>query len=326
MRGVSVIMCCYNSEARLQETLTHLARQNVPQDIFWEILVVDNASTDYTGSLAQEIWRQLMPASSILRIIQELRPGQQFARIRGAQEARYEILVFCDDDNWLDPHYISQSEKTMWQNVRIAAAGGQNLPETNAENYPVWFESYRDKYALGIPASRSGYATQRGFVLGAGMVTRRSLFLEMYQEKYPSLLKGRKGESLSTGDDFEYCKRLLLRGWQLYYEENLKLTHFIPKERLTIEYRDNLMKGIEEAGFVLNEYDLAIRVHNRYKYKDRLRLLLLTPLRIIGVRMGLIDRILIDEELTLYYLSPFDSDKNPVRKKIKDFIYRRSFK
>jgi glycosyltransferase involved in cell wall biosynthesis len=325
MRGVSVIMCCYNSEDRLQETLKHLARQKVPRGISWEIVLVDNASTDHTGNLAQEIWRQLLPASSTLRVIQETRPGQQLARIRGVQEARYEILVFCNDDNWLDPDYISQSEKTMWQNVRIAAAGGQNLPETNAEYYPAWFENYRDKYALGVPASHSGYVTQRGFVLGAGMVTRKSLFLEMYHDKFPSLLKGRKGENLSTGDDFEYCKRLLLRGWQLYYEENLKLVHFIPKERLTIDYRDKLMKGIEVAGLVLHEYDLAIRVHNRYKHKDRLRLLLLTPFRIIGVRMGLVNRVLIDEELTLYYLSPFASNKNPVRKKIKDFIYRRSF-
>jgi hypothetical protein len=160
-------------------------------------------------------------------------------------------------------------------------------------------------------------------VLGAGMLTWKSLFLEMYQERYPSLLKGRKGESLSTGDDFEYCKRLLLRGWRLFYEENMKLKHFIPRDRLTITYRNRLMQGILDAGQVLNEYDLAIRVHNRYKNKNRLRLLLLTPFRILFVRMGMLNRVLIDEELTLYYLCPFNSDKNPVRKKIKDFIYGR---
>jgi hypothetical protein len=103
----------------------------------------------------------------------------------------------------------------------------------------------------------------------------------------------------------------------------MKLKHFIPKERLTIAYRDRLMQGILDAGEVLNEYDLAIRVYNRYKNKNRLRLLMLTPFRILLVRMGMMNRVLIDEELTFYYLWPFNSKKNPVRKKIKDFIYGR---
>jgi hypothetical protein len=117
-----------------------------------------------------------------------------------------------------------------------------------------------------------------------------------------------------------------LRGYRLYYEEKMKLTHFIPGERLSISYRERLMMGILDAGQVLNEYDLAIRVVNRFKYKNRMRLVLLTPFRILLVRLGLMNRVLIDEELTLYYLSPFNANKNPVRRKIKDFIYRRQIR
>lgn len=321
--GVSVIICCFNGTDRLPATLTHLARQNVPGHLSWEILLVDNASTDHTAEVAVHLWRELSPGKEILRIIPEPRPGQLYARISGARLAKYDLLVFCDDDNWLDSNYISACSEILRQNKQTGAAGGQNTPATNADRYPEWFETYKDKYALGVPAGRSGDVSLRGFVLGAGMLTWRSLFLDMYQQKYPSLLKGRKGENLSTGDDFEYCKRLLLRGWQLYYEENLKLIHFIPKERLNISYRDRLMQGVFDAGLILHEYDLAIRVHNRYKGKSRIRLLLLTPFRILFARMGLMNRVLIDEQLTLYYLSPFNSNKNQVRKKIKDFIYGR---
>jgi glycosyltransferase involved in cell wall biosynthesis len=321
--GVSVIICCYNSADRLPETLAHLAKQSVPNGLHWEILVIDNASTDFTAEKALEIWNRLLPGSAILRVLRESKPGQQFARTRGAKEASYDLLIFCDDDNWLDPGYVFFSSQAIRQDERYGAAGGQNEPATDAEHYPDWFETYRDKYALGIPANQSGDVGHRGFVIGAGMLTRRSLFLEMYQDKFPSLLNGRKGKRLSTGDDFEYCKRLLLRGYRLYYEENMKLKHFIPKERLTLTYRDRLMQGIKDAGLVLDEYDLAIRVHNRYKNKNRFRLLLLTPFRILFVRLGMMNRVLIDEQLTLYYLSPFNSNKNPVRKKIKDFIYGR---
>jgi glycosyltransferase involved in cell wall biosynthesis len=323
LQGISVIVCCYNSVVRLPDTLAHLARQNVSGNLKWELLIVDNASTDQTAETARRIWAGLKQKAGILRVLHESKPGQQFARLRGANESSYDLIIFCDDDNWLDPEYLNLASEIMRSNDTIGAAGGFNMPATDAGQYPDWFNSYSDKYALSIPGTQTGDVSGRGFVLGAGMVTRKSLFLNMYPDKYPSLLKGRKGESLSTGDDFEYCKRLLLRGYRLYYSEHMKLTHFIPGERLTIEYRDRLMRGIGDAGLVLNEYDLAIRVVNRFKNKNRFRLLLLTPFRIALVRLGLMNRVLIDEQLTLYYLSPFYANKNPVRKKIKAFIYKR---
>src|SRR6202035_5061082 len=87
--GVSVIICCYNSVDRLPQTLKHLANQNVPDGLSLEILLVDNASTDHTAERALEIWNQLLPGSMILRVIQEPKPGQQFARISGAKAAKY---------------------------------------------------------------------------------------------------------------------------------------------------------------------------------------------------------------------------------------------
>jgi len=320
--GISVIVCCYNSAARLPGTLEHLARQKVPEDLNWEVILVDNASTDDTAAFALTTWEELR-APDVLRILPESKPGQMYARITGARAARYDLLIFCDDDNFLGPDYVFYAEQSMRMNRDIGAAGGQNTPVTDAPEYPDWFETYKDKYALGIPASESADVTHRGFVLGAGMVTRKTLFLEMYADKYPSLLRGRKGENLSTGDDFEYCKRLLLRGHKLYYNQNLHLKHFIPKERLTVPYRERLMRGIHDASPVLVEYDLAIRVYNRFKNKNRLRLLLLTPFRIWFSRTGMMKRVLIDEELTLYYLSPFSSKRNYTRAKIKDFMFER---
>ncbi len=130
----------------------------------------------------------------------------------------------------------------------------------------------------------------------------------------------RDGKKLSTGDDFEYCKRLLLWGYELYYDENLELQHFIPEERLTIEYRERLMQGIAEAGEILKEYDLAIRVYKKNKNKNKWRLLLLSPFRILFSKIGLSKRILVDEQLTFFYLRPFQFNTNSVRSIIKKFV------
>jgi glycosyltransferase involved in cell wall biosynthesis len=321
-KGVSVILCCYNSAERLSATLTHLTQQVTPGDFYWEIILIDNASTDNTAEVALSVWDQVKHNNVDLRIVNETTPGQVFARKRGVSESKYDCIVFCDDDNWLDKNYVYTAYVRMESDPSIGVAGGKNFPVSDIDVYPLWFEEYKDKYATGIPAEKSGDVSHRGFILGAGMVTRKSLFIELNDEKYPSLLNGRNGEKLSTGDDFEYCKRALLRGYKLYYDEGLKLEHFIPAQRLTIAYRDRLMQGIGDAGKVLDEYDLAIHIKKRFEKKNKLRLILLSPIRIFLATLGLAKtRNARDEKLTLYYLNPFSTTSNTTREQIKKFIF-----
>jgi len=318
--GVSVIICCYNSASRLYETLQHLSQQEVPENFLWEIILVNNASTDNTVELATEAWKSFNRNDNIFRIVEEQQPGQMFARKKGVKEAAYEHVIFCDDDNRLDKHYVFYAHETLLKDNNIGAAGGQNLPVTNAEKYPDWWEPYKDKYALGIPARESGDVSHRGFVLGAGLVTRRALFLQAFDDKYPSLLNGRNGESLSTGDDFEYCKRILLWGYRLFYEEKLILEHFIPKERLTVSYRDRLMQGIEEASIILNEYDKAILIQRKHGHKNKLKLRLLAPLRILFAKQGLSSRNAEEEKLKLFYLTSSNTKADSRKTFIKKFL------
>ncbi|MBV8253038.1 MAG: glycosyltransferase [Chitinophaga sp.] len=318
--GVSVIICCYNSSERIGDTLRHLANQQVPPDVPWEILLINNASTDDTILTAMETWAQCAPSNAVFRVITEVQPGQMYARKRGAQEALFEFLLFCDDDNWLHKDYVMHTYRVMQQDDTIGAAGGRNYPVTNADEYPEWFETYKDKYAIGIPANASGDVSHRGFVLGAGLITRKSLFLLINQDTYPSLLNGRNGNSLTTGDDFEYCKRLLLWDFKLYFDKELEMQHFIPRERLTIDYRDRLMAGIEQAGKVLYQYDRAIYLHRKNRRKNRWRLLFMSPFRLIISKTGLSSRKFEDEWLTFYYLAPFQVRGSKAQASIKSFL------
>ena len=57
--GVSFLLCTYNGANRLAETLACLAAQDAPAGIPWEIVFVDNASTDGSAIVAQEFWEGL---------------------------------------------------------------------------------------------------------------------------------------------------------------------------------------------------------------------------------------------------------------------------
>lgn len=318
--GVSVVICCYNSSERIIQTLHHLALQEVPEEIEWEIILVDNNSTDNTAAVALEQWDQLINQAGILRSVNENKQGQMFARIRGAKEAKYECIVFCDDDNWLQKNYIAEAKKALELDPEIGAAGGQNFPVTNAEKFPEWFEEYKTYYATGIPADQSGDITERGYIVGAGMVTHKSLFLKIFSEEYPTLLSGRTASNLSTGDDFEYCKRLLILGYKLYYSSELKLRHFIPPERLTEPYLSCLMEGINQSRQNLSVYDEAIYVIRSFRKKNKIRMLLQTPVRIFLTTLGLSKRNPETEKRKLFYLSPFQMMGSPEEQLIKRFF------
>ena len=98
------------------------------------------------------------------------------------------------------------------------------------------------------------------------MVTRKKLFIDAFLN-YKSLLPGRSGNILTSGDDCEYCMRLLFMGYKLYYDESLQFIHFIPSYRLTEDYISRLGRGFKTSYNVLNKYSLLLYLRSQSKFK-----------------------------------------------------------
>src|SRR5687767_6070519 len=151
--GVSVIICCYNSASRISETLRHLANQNVPSGIHWEVILVDNGSTDNTQEVAQNFW--IVECSSVpLKIVREEKPGLSHARERGITESRYDIIIFCDDDNLLCDTYIQRASYVMASDNRIGIAGGWCEARVQ-ESFDDWVIPFLPALAVGKPNPES---------------------------------------------------------------------------------------------------------------------------------------------------------------------------
>lgn len=260
-KGISIIVCCYNSESRLSKTLEHLAKQEIRNDVPVELILVNNASTDCTRDIAQAEWAKY-DTDFLFRVVVEEKQGIIFARIRGVHESQYEYILFCDDDNWLQSDYLQKAFDLMESNAKIGALGGQSIAVSDID-FPEWFSDFQISWAIGEQANESGDVSKRGWIWGAGLITRRTLLTKVLNNKYPFLNQGRTGSDLTSGDDCEICKRILLSGYILYYDKSLLLYHYIPHERLSWKYKKKLFEGIDLSELVLQKYDLIIQEMNK---------------------------------------------------------------
>ena len=181
--GVSVVVCCHNSAPRLPETLARLAMQRTSAR--WEVIVVDNASTDGTAAVAHAVWTRYGAPVDLL-VVAEPEAGLSNARKAGIRAARHDVLVFADDDNWLEPDYVELARTIMAANPAIGALGGEIHAAFDAPP-PPWFGPAQSYFAVGPQAPHDGdMTTHKLHVAGAGMVLRKSAVERLQQVGFES--------------------------------------------------------------------------------------------------------------------------------------------
>lgn len=255
-KGVSIIICCYNSSSRITATLNHLQKIN-SHGIPWEVILVDNASNDETAVISNKVW-QTNPVTALL-IVKEQKKGLMNARIRGVASSSYDFLSFIDDDNWIEENWIYKVFTILTENPELAACGG-SADAVFEVTPPPWFSEFSISYATGMQQNKSGFVEpQKGYLWGAGLTVRKLAWEELFSSGFSSLLSGRTGKALTAGEDSEICLALVIRGWKLWYEESLKLQHYIPASRLNLDYLIKMYEGFGKAEVILSLYRGLIR-------------------------------------------------------------------
>jgi glycosyltransferase involved in cell wall biosynthesis len=254
-RGVTILICCHNAAERLVPTLRHLLAQQTSGATPWEVLVVDNVSSDGTAEVARSVWPADHPAR--LRVILEPRLGVGYARVRGLAEARYEYISFVDDDNWVNPEWIETVCSIFDQKPEVGVCGSRNEAVFEVEP-PRWFEQYQNNFAVGDWGPVARYTTYAE-IWGAGCSLRRTAWEQLQKAGFSLRLIGRRGKQLTAGEDTEIVAAISLLGWKLLYDPRLRLRHFMPTRRLTWAYLRRLWRGFGKAGVALNWYHYALK-------------------------------------------------------------------
>lgn len=141
---VSVIIPTYNRSGLLKQTVDSFLAQTYPADR-WEMILVDNASTDDTKQVIEEIAAR----EANVKGLTEINRGAHHARNSGALASRGDILYFTDDDMIAEPDLLETIVTGFVEGSRVGSVTGRVLPRWETEP-PVWVLEYCKNALLSL--------------------------------------------------------------------------------------------------------------------------------------------------------------------------------
>ncbi len=227
---VTIGICTWNKAGLLDRVLTGMGALAIPSGLEWEVLVVNNNSTDQTDAVISR-HRGRLP----IRRLFEPTPGKSNALNRAIQAVRGELILWTDDDVLVDRHWLAEYVAAAEAFPRDSFFGGPIEPVFDASP-PVWlrrsWEHLRGAYGsldLGTEPLR---LEEDQLPYGANFAIRtRVQRCYLYD---PSMCL-RENERLG-GEDILLCRQLLADGHRGRWVPKARVRHWVSARCLTIGY------------------------------------------------------------------------------------------
>lgn len=229
-RRLTVAICTWNRSALLEQTLERMTQLVVPAGCQWELLVVNNNSTDTTESVIAR-FKSRLP----IRGLFEPQPGLSNARNRAVSEAVGDYLLFTDDDVLVNPDWLVAYDAAFRAHPDAAQFGGPVDP---------WFEGTPPEWLTrAFPLVAAAYAAvdhgpapialdDDHLVFGANIAAHTSA-LRRYRFD-PRL--GRTGNNMLSGEETALFSMMRRDGLTGRWVPQARVRHFVPRDRQTLEY------------------------------------------------------------------------------------------
>jgi len=207
---LSVIVCTKNRASKLRLTLESLRGAAERGTAPWELIVVDNGSSDSTAEVVRSFFDAgLLPG----RLVLEPRPGTAVARNRGVAEARGQILASTDDDCVVDSGWLAAIEREFAADPTLDLLGGR-VELYDSRDQPVTIRTSRERWTPTSP--------DRILMLsGCNLAFRRRLV---------DIVGGRDqdlgpGGRFRSGEDVDFLYRAWHAGARAVYAPDLLVYH-----------------------------------------------------------------------------------------------------
>lgn len=219
---LSIIVCTYNRCEILKYCLDSLEKQSADKPLY-EVIVVDNNSTDYTRQVVEEYCSR----NSNFRYVFESNQGLSHARNRGAKESKVDWICYLDDDSYIGENFFAEIFKTI-ETQKFDIFGGVYLPWYKYRK-PKWF---KDEYASNLKKrSDKGFLSDSEFVDGGIMILKRSVLKE--SGGFVADL-GMKGGQIGYGEETELQIRLRKSGKTRGFNSNILIYHLVPRYKMKV--------------------------------------------------------------------------------------------
>ena len=236
--------------ARCLESLLKLQKPKSESSSRFEILVVDNAPSD-------EQTKELVASLLTVRYVREPKPGLDFARNRGLEEATGDLLAFLDDDVVVDRKWLDGLMEAWAENPDAAAFTGLVLPYELATEAQILFEE-RGGFRRGFEKIRYGQILPGNplhpcgagiFGAGCNMAFRREILLKLggFDDALDT------GAPLPGGGDLDIFYRVIRAGYPLVYEPQYMVFHQHRREYEKLR-RQYWTWGLGFMAFVVKSY------------------------------------------------------------------------
>ncbi|MEN1678530.1 MAG: glycosyltransferase [Planctomycetota bacterium] len=246
---ITVVVGTFNRAEMLRQTLASLTELETEGRFTYEIVVVDNASTDHT---AQVIAETDLGAAAAVRGFYEDQAGVAFARNRGIQEAAGRWIGFQDDDQVAHPRWLIELvDLAARRDVRCV--GGNvllRLPEgTDRKLSPQCRSLLGEKFWMTVeqPYSRKNIPGTNNLLVRRDVLDEVGVF-------NTGLTDG--------GEDADLARRIRTAGVEAWYTPDSIVYHLIPEKRLSDQYMrwTATRKGQHVARREMHEFGRAMFV------------------------------------------------------------------
>lgn len=229
---VTVVISTYNRCASLPSAIENLLGQQ-SGDVHYEIIIVDNNSTDRTRQVVESYIAQWQ---SKVRYIFEGRQGLSYGRNAGLAVARAPIIAFTDDDVQVAADWIWQIHCAFERFPQADFVGGRVLPCWSSS--PDWIDKEK---GLWSPLALTDYGDQPIAIsrealwclVGANFAFRRAA-LESVGGFRVAVQRVR--DSIGSLEDHEMLLLLVREGRVGWYVPEMLVMTDVPPERVTKDY------------------------------------------------------------------------------------------
>jgi len=236
---ISIVICSYNRALYIVDAMDSLYHQTLNK-AFYEVIVVNNNSTDNTAAVCESYISNHLDAHYIY--CNESKQGASFARNTGAAIAKGELICFMDDDAIANKNYLENIIRFFETYTDAGGLGGKIIPKYIPAE-PKWMSYYVSSMVGNFDYSTTVTEfSANKYPLESNMIVRHTDFNLV--GGFNIDLPGVVGTVRIGGEGKDFFFKLKALGRKIYYDPAIEVQHVVETTKLTPQYLYRVASGM----------------------------------------------------------------------------------